>query len=132
MYMYTPCQQVIVTRDLRFVYRVRSRDHTPLFGLFIYDKQNSNRKNDWATRTPLKTRDEFRCSGRISNSWSTRDTHLCVFLCCKVRCCSINKYIWWPHETEKTMSHKTVHYILVVHASYVCSVCFREQEKCSY
>ena len=43
------------------------------------DKQRStkhtNKTKDRVTRTPLKTGDEFRCSGRVSSSCSTSDTH---------------------------------------------------------
>ena len=42
------------------------------------DKQRStkhtHRTKDRATRTPLKTGDELRCSGRVSSSCSTSDT----------------------------------------------------------
>jgi hypothetical protein len=42
------------------------------------DKQRStkhtNKTKDRVTRTPLKTGDEFRCSGRVSSSCSTSDT----------------------------------------------------------
>ena len=43
------------------------------------DKQRSTKHTyktkDRVTRTPLKTGGEFRCSGRVSSSCSTSDTH---------------------------------------------------------
>ena len=42
------------------------------------DKQRSTKHTyktkDWVTRTPLKTGGEFRCSGRVSSSYSTSGT----------------------------------------------------------
>ena len=35
----------------------------------------TKKTKDWATRTPLKTRDKLRCSGRVSSSCSISGTH---------------------------------------------------------
>ena len=57
------------------------------------DLQNTTQKtNDWATQTPLKTGDEHACSGRLSSSCSTsgirpvtvkRDTSLLLLTSCR-------------------------------------------------
>lgn len=67
-------------------------------------KGNGYKDKHWYTKQkkrlsnthPTKTDGEFGCFGRVSISCSTGDTNLGVFLCCKVLCCSIYKYIWWP------------------------------------
>ena len=38
------------------------------------DQQNTYKTKDRVTRTPLKTGDDIRCSGRVSSSCSTSDT----------------------------------------------------------
>jgi hypothetical protein len=65
------------------------------------DLQNTTQKTkDWATRTPLKTGDEHRCSGRLSSSCSTsgirpvtvkRDTSLLLLISCRTTV-YVNKY----------------------------------------
>jgi len=45
----------------------------------IYIQCTTQKTNDRTTRTPLKIRDEFRCSGRVGSFWSTYDTRLFNF-----------------------------------------------------
>ena len=59
------------------------------------DKQRSSKHTyktrDWVTRTPLNTRDELRCSGRVSSSCSTSETcHVNL-----VTIVSTDKQRWW-------------------------------------
>ena len=59
------------------VYRRRT-DNTMTKRKVQKDKQRSTKHTrktkDRVTRTPLKTGDELRCSGRVSSSYSTSDT----------------------------------------------------------
>jgi hypothetical protein len=56
------------------------------------DKQRSSKHThktkDQVTQTPLKKRDEFRCSGRVSSSCSTsglrREFQSILFLSCEI------------------------------------------------
>ena len=56
----------------------KSRQHNGQKEKVQKDKQwstkHTHKTKDWVTRTPLKTRSELRCCGRVSSSCSTSDT----------------------------------------------------------
>jgi hypothetical protein len=45
------------------------------------DLQHTYKTTDRVSRTPLKTGGEHRCSGRVSSSCSTSDTHRLLWVC---------------------------------------------------
>jgi hypothetical protein len=62
-------------------------------------KDKQKKTNYWATRTPLKTGSEERCSGRVRSSYSTSGTSFTTFVLWKDMVAS---HEWGKGETVIT------------------------------